>query len=79
MKRVKAACLLQTLSFQSKDVYPSEFARAQVEKEYEDYLTLMQRRGTQFRILEKQEQSDGSILVKLMKQNNQQPVGDYFD
>ena len=79
MKRVKAACLLQTLSFQSKDAYPSEFSRMQVQKEYDDYLTLMQRRGTQFRILEKQEQPDGSILVKLMKQNNQQPVGDYFD
>ena len=79
MKRVKAACLLQTLSFQSKDMYPSELAKMQVQKEYEEYVSLMERRGTQFKILEKQVQPDGSIFVKLMKQNNQQPVGDYFD
>lgn len=25
MKRIKAACLLQTICFQSKDSYPSDF------------------------------------------------------
>lgn len=39
----------------------------------------MKRRGTQFEILEENVQEDGSIIIKIKKQNNQQPVGDYFD
>lgn len=79
MKRIKAACLLQTICFQSKDAYPSDFGRQQVQKEYEAYKALLDRRGTKFKILEESVQKDGSIVVKLKKQNSQQPVGDYFD
>ncbi len=79
MKRIKAACLLQTICFQSKDGYPSEFNKAQIQKEYETYKALMTRRGTKFKIMEENVQPDGSILVTLKKQNNQQPIGNYFD
>lgn len=79
MKRIKAACLLQTISFQPKDGYPSEFNRKQVQKEYEAYKSLMERRGTKYKILEEHVQEDGTIIVKLKKQNNQQAIGDYFD
>lgn len=79
MKRIKAACLLQTISFQPKDAYPSEFNRQQVQREYETYKALMDRRGTKYKILEENMQEDGSIIVKLKKQNNQQAIGDYFD
>lgn len=79
MKRIKAACLLQTICFLPKDGYPSEFNKQQVQKEYETYKLQMSRRGTKFKILEESTQPDGSIIVKLKKQNNQQPVGDYFD
>lgn len=78
MKRIKAACLLQTICFQSKDGCPSDFSKQQVKKEYETYKDLLNRRGTQFKILEESEQSDGSIIVKLKRQNNRQPVGDYL-
>lgn len=79
MKRIKAACLLQTICFQPKDSYPSEFNKQQVQKEYEGYKAQMNRRGVKFKILEENTQPDGSIIVKLKKQNNQQAVGDYFD
>ena len=49
-----------------------------MQKEYEEYKLLMTRRGTKFEILEEHTQDDGSILVKVKKQNNQQPVGEYF-
>lgn len=78
MKRIKAACLLQTICFQSKDGCPSEFNRQQIKKEYEAYIALLNRRGTQFKILEESEQSDGSLIIKLKKQNSRQPVGDYL-
>lgn len=79
MKRIKVACLLQTICFQPKDACPSEICKQQVKQEYESYKAQMNRRGTKFKILEENVQEDGSIIVKLKKQNNQQPVGNYFD
>ena len=34
---------------------------------------------TQFKILEEITKPDGTIIVKLKKQYNQQALGDYFD
>ena len=79
MKKIKAACLMQTICFQSGDGNSSQYGREQVQKEYELYKERMAQRGTAFKVLEESTQPDGSILVKLKKQNNQQPVGDYFD
>lgn len=79
MKRIKAACLLQTIIFQPKDMYPSEFSRQQTRREYEGYKALMDRRNTKYKILEENTLPDGSIIIKIKKQNNQQPVGDYFN
>ena len=79
MKRVKAACLLQTICFQPKEGDTSEFAKEQVKREYEAYKAQMVRRGTKFEILAESTQPDGSILIKLKKQYNQQALGDYFD
>lgn len=79
MKRIQSACLLQTVCFRPRDVYPSDFNKVQVRKEYETYKDKMTRSGTKFKILEETTQPDGSIIVKLKKQNNQQPIGDYFN
>ena len=79
MKRIKAACLLQTVCFQPKDACHSELDKKQVRKEYEVYKEKMTRQHTQFKILEESVQPDGSIIVKLKKQNNQQAIGDYFN
>lgn len=79
MKRVLAACLMQTVCFQPKNTFPSDFNKVQVKKEYADYKKLMERYGTKYQILEESEKPDGSIVVKLKKQNNGQPLGEYFD
>lgn len=79
MKRIQAACLLQTVRFQSKDEVPSALSRQQIRQEYETYQAAMTRNGTKFKILEETVQDDGTIIVKLKKQNNTQPIGDYFD
>ena len=78
MKRVHSACLLQTICFQSKDGQPSSYSSQALKKEYEIYKEKMRQRGTKFQILEETVQPDGSICVKLKKQYNQQPIGDYF-
>ena len=79
MKRIKAACLEQTIHFQLKDGISSELARQQVRQEYEAYKVQMDRHGTRYKIVEETEQPDGSLMIKIKKQNNTQPVGSYLD
>ena len=79
MKRIKAACLEQTIHFQLKDGISSELARQQVRQEYESYKMQMDRHRTQYKIIEETEQPDGSLIIKIKKQNNTQPVGSYLD
>ena len=79
MKRIKAACLEQTILFQLKDGFATEWAKKQIRQEYESYKLQLDRHKTLYRIIEETEQPDGSLLVKIKKQNNAQPVGDYLD
>lgn len=39
----------------------------------------MDRHGTWYKIVEETEQPDGSLIIKIKRQNNTQPVGDYLD
>ena len=70
MKRIKAACLEQTVHFLLKDDMPHDEAVKYAEAEYAHYLAQMDRNRTQYRILEKSVQSDGSMLVKRKKEYN---------
>lgn len=79
MKRIKAACLEQTIHFQLKDGISPELARQQVRQEYETYKAQMDRRRTLYKIMGEAEQPDGSLIVQIKKQNNAQPVGSYLD
>ena len=79
MKRIKAACLEQTIHFQLKDGISSEQAKRQVRQEYESYQAQMDRHRIQYKIIEEAEQSDGSLIIRIKKQNNTQPVGSYLD
>ena len=79
MKRIKAACLEQTIHFQLKEGVAPERAKEQVRQEYAFYKAQLDRRRTPYKILEEQEQPDGSLIVMLKRQNNAQPVGDYLN
>jgi hypothetical protein len=79
MKRINAACLEQTIHFQLKDGISAELAKQQVRQEYESYKAQMDRHKTQYKIIEETAQPDGSLIVKIKKQNNAQPVGNYLD
>lgn len=79
MKRIKAACLEQTIHFLLKDGISSELAKQQVRQEYESYKMQMDRHRTQYKIVSETEQSDGSLMIKIKKQYNDQPVGSYLD
>ena len=81
VKRVKAACILQTLIFQQKedlglrresilDMNRSEVAR---------YKQSLERTHTRYRIDSEEELEDGSILVRVRKQYNEKAdVSEYF-
>lgn len=79
MKRIKAACLCQTLHFMLKEDIPQNEAVRLVQAELAQYKTTLARNRTQYRILEETQQPDGSIIVKVIKQYNNSPVGNYLD
>lgn len=79
MKRIKAACICQTLHFMLKEDIPHEVAVRQVKEDFEKYKTTLERNRTKYKIVEQTEQHDGSLIVKVIKQSNMSPVGDYLD
>ena len=79
MKRVKAACICQTLHFMLKEDIPSDYAKELVVKEYEQYKLTLDRNRTKYKIVDEAKQEDGSIIVKVIKQYNTSPVGEYLN
>ena len=79
MKRIKAACICQTLHFMLKEDVDHDWAVKQVEQEIKHYKTQLERNYTKYKILEENVQPDGSIILKVIKQYNMSPVGDYLD
>ncbi len=79
MKRIKAACISQTLHFLLKEDVDHDFAVRMVREEAAKYKQHLERSGTKYRILSETEQSDGSIIMEVKKQYNTSPVGNYLD
>lgn len=79
MKRIKAACICQTLHFMLKEDALHDYAVQQVKDEVVRYKQTLEHSGTKFRILSEQEQPDGSVIIEIKKQYNTSPVGNYLD
>lgn len=79
MKRVKAACICQTLHFLLKDGLFGPEAAELVCQEVEHYKKSLERNRTLYKILEETTQPDGSVIIKIIKQYNAAPVGHYLD
>lgn len=79
MKRVKQACITQTLHFQLKEDIENDYARKLVEEEVRKYKAGLDRSGTKYRILSEEVQEDGSVMIEIKKQYNTSPVGNYLD
>lgn len=72
MKRVKAACILQTLVFSQKDdcgLTHEQQLKAN-HGEVNRYKATMDRSRIRYQITEETEQADGSVLVRVRKQYN---------
>lgn len=79
MKRVKAACICQTLHFMLKEDVGHDYAVKLVRDEVEQYKKTLERNRTQYKIVDETEQPDGSVIVQVIKQYNTSPVGNYLD
>ena len=79
MKRVKAACICQTLHFLLKDGLSAPEAAELVRQEVDHYKKTLERNRTQYKILEETTQPDGSVIIRIIKQYNATPVGDYLN
>lgn len=81
MKRVKAACILQTLVFSQKPEmgYSKETALKINQEEIERYKKNLERMRTRYQIADTAEQEDGSIILRVRKQyNDRTDVSEYF-
>ena len=79
MKRVKAACICQTLHFMLKDDLGHDYAVQLVKAEVKKYKDSLDRNRTKYKIVSEETQPDGSFMIKIIKQYNTSPVGDYLD
>ncbi len=79
MKRVKAACITQTLHFMLKEELERDYAKKLVEEEVKKYKAGLERTGTKYKILSEETMQDGSIIMEIKKQYNTSPVGKYLD
>lgn len=79
MKRIQSACICQTLHFQLKEDLPHDHAVRLVKEEVEQYKKTLDKNRTKYKIVSEVEQSDGSMLVQVIKQYNTSPVGNYLD
>ena len=79
MKRIKFACLEQTIHFMLKDDVPNTIAVRGVEEEYKAYKAQMDRNRTKYLVVEEQRLEDGSLLIKIKKQYNNYDCGEYMD
>ena len=82
MKRVKAACILQTLVFMQKE--DCGFSREQIlsmnRQEVTRYKSSLDRTHTRYQIVSEEEQENGSIIVRVRKQyNDKADVSEYFN
>lgn len=79
MKRIKSACICQTIHFMLKDDISNDFNKRQVLAEVENYKNSLEKNKTQHKIVEETVQDDGSVIIKIIKQYNASPVGDYLN
>lgn len=79
MKRVKAACITQTLHFLLKEDVGHDYAIKLVNEEVKKYKDSLGKNKIQYKILSETTQEDGSIVIEIKKQCNTSPVGHYLD
>jgi len=82
VKRVKSACICQTLVFSQKPEFGFSKDRSSRinHEEFEHYKAAMDSKRTKYLIVDAVDQEDGSLVVKVKKQYNlTTDTSEYFD
>ena len=79
MKRVKAACICQTLHFLLKDDLGHDYAVKLVNEEVAKYKASLDKNRIRYKLISEETQPDGSVMIKIIKQYNTSFAGDYLD
>lgn len=82
MKRVRSACIMQTLVFTQREelCFTGEKALELNRAEYEKYKSDLEKVGTRYQVLSENEETDGSVVIKIRKQyNDKTDVSEYFE
>lgn len=66
MKRIISACIEQTQRFET-------------EADYQTYIRGLERKHVKYKIVDKETQSENSIIIKVKRDYNSYPIGDYLD
>lgn len=66
MKRVIGACVEQTQKFET-------------EKDLERYINSLARKRVKYKIVDRKQDSDNTVMLKIIMQHSNFPVGDYLD
>jgi hypothetical protein len=79
MRRIQFACLEQTIHFQIRDVLGChDLAAKAVRDEVAQYKAQLDRKHTQYKIIEESVQPDDSIIIKIKRQYSGYSCGDYL-
>lgn len=80
MKRIKAACITQTILFINKDAWGSDYSKRKVQEEIKRYKYRMDRENTRYKVISEEVQEDGSVIMEIVKEyGNRTAVGNYLD
>lgn len=79
MKRVKYACLSQTIHFTLSEKIPHQDAVALAMKERQNCLEEMERRGVAHQVNRAYQLEDGTPVLEVRKQYNNYPTGTYLE
>lgn len=79
MKRIKYACLEQTIHFQLKEDIGREQAAELVKQEVGDYMRTLDKRNVKYNVRGETALPDGSIMLSIAKQYNSYDCGNYLD
>jgi hypothetical protein len=62
-----------------KDDLGHDYAVKLVKEEVEKYKASLDKNRTKYKLVSEETQPDGSVMIKIIKQYNTSPVGDYLD
>ena len=79
MKRIRYACLNQTIHFKLKEDIPHDWAARMVQDEYAAYRHGLKEKNVPHRILSEEVQEDGSIVIRIKRQLNRYDTGTYLN